>query len=110
MGAVNRLLMLAVALFVMALDMAAMAAEPMATTITVEKLCEGCAKQIAAKLKDIPGVGDVATQVPTKTITVTPKPGKVLVPRVMWETIEKGGERPTRLVGPSGTFTAKPKM
>lgn len=96
--------------FGFALGTTAMAAEPMPTTITVEKLCEGCAKKITAKLKDIPGVADVTTQVPAKTFTVTPKPGKVLMPRGLWETIEKGGEQPTRLVGPSGTFTAKPKM
>lgn len=85
------------------------AAEPVTTKITVERLCPGCAKKIAAKLQEVPGVGDVKADVPAKAITVAPKAQMVLSPRSLWEAVEKGGEKPIRLEGPSGTFTSKPK-
>ncbi len=79
------------------------------TTITVERMCETCAKKIVEKLKKMPEVTGVKTDVKAKTISVTPKANKTLSAKVLWETVEKEGERPVKLEGPSGTFTKKPK-
>ena len=80
------------------------------TVITLKVLaCEGCAKKVAAKLAEVPGVGDIKTDVKSKTATVTPKGNSKLSPLQLWEAIEKAGKEPVKLVGPSGTFTTKPK-
>jgi Cu+-exporting ATPase len=84
------------------------AAEP--TTITVADMdCPGCAKQVAAKVSKVQGVAKVQTDVEAKTVTVTPRARVVLAPRALWEAVEKAGKQPTRLEGPSGTFTARPQ-
>lgn len=83
---------------------------PPVTVITVEKLhCGGCAKRVEAKLKEIPGVASVKSDVKTKTLWVNPHPGKTPSPRGLWEAVEKANDRPTKLQGPSGTFTKKPQ-
>ena len=79
------------------------------TTVTVERLCEGCAAKIQARLKTMPGVASSAANVKAKTIAVTEQPRAALSPRALWEAIESSGEKPTRLEGPSGTFTTKPQ-
>ena len=79
------------------------------TTITVERMCETCAKKIVTKLKTMQEVTSVKTDVKAKTISVTPKTNKTLSAKLLWETVESGGERPVKLEGPSGTFTKKPK-
>lgn len=94
---------------ILALGAAAQAADPVPTTITVERMCEGCAKKITTKLQEMQGVAAVKANVPAKTITVTPREQTVLSPRALWETVEKSGEHPVKLEGPSGKFTAKPK-
>jgi Cu+-exporting ATPase len=85
------------------------AGESARTTVTVERLCEGCAAKIQARLKKMPGVESTAANVKAKTIAVTAQPRATLSPRSLWEAIENSGERPLRLEGPSGTFTAKPQ-
>jgi copper chaperone CopZ len=85
--------------------------QPAPTVITVPKMCcGGCAKKVAAKLTEVPGIGGVQPNVQTKTITVIAKPQAVLSPRALWEAIEQAGQQPTKLEGPSGTFTAKPQF
>ena len=80
------------------------------TTITLKVLtCESCAKTVAAKLSEVRGVGGVKTDVKSKTAIVVPKGGATLSPQQLWEAIEKAGKEPVKLVGPSGTFTSKPK-
>ncbi|EMI23089.1 Heavy metal transport/detoxification protein domain protein [Rhodopirellula europaea SH398] len=81
------------------------------TTITLKVLtCENCAKKVAAKLNEVPGVESVKTDVESKTAIVVPKGSATLSPLQLWEAIEKAGKEPVKLVGPSGTFTSKPKQ
>lgn len=82
---------------------------PTKTTITLKVLsCEGCAKRVREKLSAVRGVGDVKTDLKTKSATVTPKLDEKLSPRQLWEAVEKSGKLPVKLHGPSGTFTSKP--
>ncbi|MBI2806348.1 MAG: heavy-metal-associated domain-containing protein [Planctomycetes bacterium] len=83
---------------------------PAYTVITVEKMhCEGCAKRIAGKLYEVPGVDKIQVDVKQKILWVHPKAGVQPSPRGLWEAVEKGSDTPVRLQGPYGTFTAKPK-
>jgi Cu+-exporting ATPase len=80
-----------------------------ATRLTVPTIdCPGCAKNVANQVKKVPGVATVATDVEAKTLTVVPQPSRVLSPRALWEAVEKARHKPSKLEGPSGTFTAKP--
>ena len=80
------------------------------TTITLKVLdCESCAKKVATKLSEVRGVGDVTTDVKSKTAIVVPKGEATLSPLQLWEGVEKAGKVPVKLEGPSGTFTSKPK-
>lgn len=83
---------------------------PATTTISVPEMhCSGCAKKVTTKLTGLTGVAKAEADMKAKTITVTPKAGSVLSPKAVWEAVEQAGEEPTKLTGPSGTFTAKPK-
>lgn len=84
------------------------AEKPNTTTISVERMCEGCSKKIVAQLKMTPGVEAASVNVKMKTVMITPVDQTVLSPRLLWEVVEKKGERPIKLEGPSGTFKAKP--
>ena len=87
----------------------AQAAEPM-TAIVVQKMhCGGCAKKIAAKLYEVPGVAEVRVDVKAKTLWVAPQAQAALSPRALWEAVEKGADIPVKLEGPSGIFTEKPR-
>lgn len=80
------------------------------TTISVQGMhCAGCAKKVETKLKAITGVDAVKIDVPSGKVVVQPKEKKQLSPRSLWETVEKSGYQPTKLVGPTGEFTEKPK-
>lgn len=81
-----------------------------ATTITVKSMCEGCANKITVRLKGAPGVAAVATDLKTRTVTVTPQPRTQPSPKLLWEAVEAAGEQPIKLHGPAGTFTAKPRQ
>lgn len=85
-------------------------AAPLATTITCNRLCPVCGQKIATALRTMPGVVDAQVNVETKTLIVLTQPQVVLSPRTMWETVERGGEQPIRLFGPSGTFTEEPRF
>jgi Cu+-exporting ATPase len=100
---------LAVAVAVVLALGGAVAADTARTTITVPELdCPNCAKKVAAKLSEVPGVGKVESSVEAKTFTVTPKAGVAPSPKAMWEAVHKGGFDPSKLVGPGGTFDKKP--
>ncbi len=86
------------------------AANPAPTAITIPDMhCQGCAKKVAAQLYQVPGVAAVQADMQAKMLTVAPKSQAVLSPRLLWEAVEKAGKQPSRLQGPSGTFTAKPQ-
>lgn len=105
----NARTILPAALVLLALAASARAADPAATTITVEKMhCMSCARKMADQLYAVPGVAGVSADVKASRLTVTPRSGEQPSPRGLWEAIEKAGYRPTRLEGPSGTFTARP--
>lgn len=85
------------------------AGNPMPTTITVPNLCcQGCVKKAASQLSAVPGVGTVQANLQAKQLVVLPKPDMTPSPRGMWESLEKVNKTPSRLEGPSGTFTQKP--
>lgn len=89
---------------------AARAAEPAATTITIPSMdCMACAKKIANKVYEVPGVKEVRVDLMAKTLLVTPKAQATLSPLGLWDAVETAKEAPSKLVGPSGTFTSKPK-
>lgn len=82
---------------------------PTTTKITVPDLeCASCAKKLAAKLVEVPGVAKAEPDVAGKTVKVTHKGGEAPSPKALWEASEKGGQVPSKMEGPGGTFTAKP--
>lgn len=89
--------------------LAAAASPKDGTIVTVKKLCPTCGKKIVQKLEQIPHVASASINVEQRLVQVTAKPGQILSPRLVWELVEKGGEQPVKLQGPSGTFTAKPQ-
>jgi len=102
--------MVVAVLAVLALGSVLWATNPAPTKITVPDMhCMGCAKKIAAKLYEVPGVAKVEANIEATTLTVTPKPQQAPSPKAMWEAVEKAGYKPTKLEGPSGTFTKKPQ-
>lgn len=87
----------------------AWAVESRTTSITIDGMhCAGCAKKIATRLRAVAGVADAQVSAETGTAAVTPKDKANVSPRSLWESIEKAGYTPTKLVGPGGTFTKKP--
>ena len=85
------------------------AADPAPTTITVPDMhCMGCAKKMANQLYQVPGVAKVQANVEATTLIVTPQSQQAPSPRGLWEAVEKAGYKPSRLEGPTGTFTQKP--
>lgn len=88
----------------------AQAVDPPATTITIPEMdCAGCAKKVGGKVGEVAGVGKVEYSVEGRFLKVTPKDGATLSPKALWEAVEKGGKDPSKLEGPAGTFTKKPK-
>lgn len=80
------------------------------TTITINGMhCEGCAKKITRKLKAVSNVAEVKIDVKTSLATVSPQKGKSASARALWEAVESAGYEATKLQGPAGTFTSKPK-
>lgn len=102
-------------LFAFALTMfaasAANAAEPIYTTINVEKMCcNGCAQKIASQMYVVKGVKEIRVNLDKRIVFVIPQQNKVISPRAMWEAVEKGEDKPLQLAGPSGTFNTKPRF
>lgn len=80
------------------------------TEITISgELCGGCLKKIKAKLSEVADIADVQGDFKAKIVTIVPKQGSELSPRTLWDAVEKADKKPTKLAGPSGTFTTKPK-
>jgi Cu+-exporting ATPase len=88
----------------------AVAPKKTTTVVDTKKLCPVCAKKIVARLQQMDGVVDARADVKLKKFAVLPVSGRVLSPRARWDTVERGGERPIRLAGPSGTFYEKPSF
>lgn len=106
----NRWSMALAVLAVVALGDVLQAANPAPTAITIIDMhCQGCAKKVAAQLYQVPGVAAVQADMQAKKLFVTAKEQALVSPRALWEAVEKAGKQPTRLEGPSGTFTAKPQ-
>lgn len=104
------LLLALVGLVVLAVGGMAQTTSPAVTVITIPDMhCNGCAKNVVARLSEVKGVAQVQTDMKTKTATVTPRPQTVLSPRALWEAVEVAGKEPTMLQGPSGKFTKKPQ-
>ncbi len=83
---------------------------PTATTLTVPDMdCESCAEKLVKKLTAVAGVAKVEANVKAQTVTVTPKEKESPSPKILWETCAAAGYDPTKLEGPAGAFTAKPK-
>jgi len=83
---------------------------PASTSILVPKMhCKGCAQTMATELYKVPGVRQVFVSVETTTMTVRAKDGQAPSPRGLWEAVERAGYQPSRLQGPGGVFTSKPK-
>jgi copper chaperone CopZ len=79
------------------------------TTITVEGMhCAGCAKNLSTKLKAVKSVQNAEVDLATKTAKITPVASAKVSPKALWEAIVKAGYKPTKLTGPSGTFTKTP--
>jgi Cu+-exporting ATPase len=86
------------------------AGNPAPTMITVpDMVCQGCAKRVTTQLNQVAGVATVKSDPEAKIATVVPKAEAILSPRALWEAVQKAGKHPSRLEGPSGTFTAKPQ-
>ena len=109
MRTLNRVLLLAAAA-ILALGGLLRAADPAPTTITIPEMeCLSCAKKVSAALAMVPGVAKTLPDVEAHTMRVMPKGQSLMSPRALWEAVEKAGKTPTKLEGPGGTFTAKPK-
>lgn len=93
-----------------ALAPSAFAAQPTYTTIVVDDMhCGSCAKKIAAQLYSVPGVVEVRADVEKSLAYVIPQKRKAPSPRQMWEAVEKAGFKTLKLIGPSGSYSAKPR-
>ena len=88
----------------------AYAADPLATTISVKGMhCQGCASKVVRNLQAVQGVNKAEVSAEKAVAVVIAKDNAVPSPKALWEAIEKAGYTPTKLVGPAGTFTKKPK-
>ena len=107
----RRKLVLAAASAALLLSTSALhAADPPATTISVQGMhCAGCASKVAGNLQAVAGVNKAQVDAGKAVAIVSAKPNAAPSPRALWEAVEKSGYKPTKLVGPAGTFTAKPK-
>jgi copper chaperone CopZ len=88
------------------------AADVTQAVITVDGMhCPACAKKIVRKMLAVPGVADASADAEQALVTVTAKADapRSVSPRALWEAVEKAGYTPTKLVGPWGSFTTKPK-
>ncbi len=79
------------------------------TVISIEDLdCPICARNVKAAVEAVAGVSAAKIDVDKQEALVTPADGKTPSPKALWEAVESAGFKPTKLVGPDGTFTKKP--
>lgn len=80
------------------------------TVITIDGMhCENCAKKVTKKLEGVKDVASAKVDVKSSKATVAPAKDKSVSAKALWEAIETAGYTPTKLEGPAGTFTKKPK-
>jgi copper chaperone CopZ len=85
-------------------------ATPTATRITLPDMdCEACAEKLVKKMNALAGVAKAEADVKAQTLTVTPKGNESPSPKALWEACAAAGYDPSKLEGPGGVFTAKPK-
>lgn len=86
------------------------AADSAVTTIAVDGMhCAACAKKITSQVQAVNGVAAAKADAKTGVVTVSAKPNMAPSPKGLWEAVEKSGYTPTKIVGPAGTFTKKPR-
>ncbi len=86
------------------------AADPAPTKITIPDMdCASCAKKVGGKVAEVKGVGKVEYNVQARTLTVCPKAGEAMSPKALWEAVVAAKLDPSKLEGPGGVFTTKPK-
>ncbi len=71
--------------------------------------CSHCAKKIAGKLYRVKGVVKVKTDVKQNLAIVTPQAKKQVDSKAAWAAVRAAGFKPTKLIGPQGTFVADAK-
>jgi copper chaperone CopZ len=71
--------------------------------------CPNCAKKIAGKLYRLKGVVKVRTDVKKNLAIVTPQAKKIVDSKAAWAAVRSAGFKPTKLIGPQGTFVANAK-
>jgi copper chaperone CopZ len=71
--------------------------------------CAGCAKKIAGKLYRVKGVVKVRTHLKQNLAIVTPQAKKQVDAKAAWVAVQKAGFKPTKMIGPQGTFVADEK-
>jgi copper chaperone CopZ len=71
--------------------------------------CAHCAKKIAGKLYRVKGVVKVKTDLKKNLAIVTPQAKKQVDSKAAWAAVRSAGFKPTKLVGPQGTFVADQK-
>ncbi len=75
------------------------AAEVVTCEITADEMCcGGCAKKVAGQLYTAPGVTNVTANVAARTVVVTAQPNPKLTLEKLWNAVEKGNGKPSRLV------------
>ena len=82
---------------------------PKATVMTVGEMCGGCVKKITTRLEKMPGVATIECDIAKKSVTVTPAAGKDVTALALWDAMAEIGKTPKKMVGPTGTFTERPK-
>lgn len=106
----NRIPRLLALVAMLALAQTLRATEPPRVMLTLKDLdCPSCAKKLAAKLVQVPGVAEVKTDLDTRAAAIRPQPNRQVSPRALWDMAEKAGFEPVKLEAPDGTFTEKPK-
>lgn len=71
--------------------------------------CAHCAKKIAGKLYRVKGVVKVKTDVKKNLAIVTPQEKKRVDSKAAWAAVRSAGFKPTKLIGPEGSFVADQK-
>jgi copper chaperone CopZ len=90
---------------------AALKLAPGETAIYITNMhCPTCAKKIAGKLYRVKGVMKVRTDVKKNLAVVTAQSKKQVDPKAAWTAVRQAGFKPTKLVGPQGTFVADEKL
>ncbi len=106
----RRAIIWSMAALLMGTSTAIYAADPLNnTTITIKGLhCAGCAKKVKSKLTAVANVKSAEVDHQSGLATVKVVESKSASPRALWEAVESADAKPTKLVGPDGTFTSKP--